>query len=578
LGLNSAFKLADVLDSESSSALTLFGLDQLKNILKFLTLKHHPMPKLSNFQILIIIIAIATFLRLYNLEIAPPALNQDEAVNGVDAFTLGINLRDHHGNFLPPMLQSFNDWASPTLTYLTVPFVKVFGLSVWSIRFANAFFGILCVPLIYGIVRRLTAKQNMALIAAGIVAITPFMISLSRWAIPPSIVPFCLFAFIFTLVKLIDSDSSKKIILNSSLFTLSGIALTYSYPTMKVFVPLALIALVVIYLTPFLKAKFFTKSELNELPLVKGLAAKLTGVSLGDRLTIFKKLILPIITIFVFISPIYHLTIFQPEIYNSRYKQVSVTANGEGFVGGFASRYWEHLTPYFITGYSDSNEMHHVPQFGPVNELLTPFVYLGLLVCWWKAKEKENADRQIYMSLFIMFFLAPIAPSLTKDHTLITRGIQVLILSLIFIPIAIDWLFKNLNISHKFQKAILTLFGIISLITTLHFSFFYFTDYTESQKDEFQYGTEQMYAYLKDNSDKFDKVEIVDVNIPYIYKLFYEPTQPGYYDTKIMGNQIGKYYFGGVNKDGLQGKVPLTEWKDGFKIYEYQPRWYIVTR
>lgn len=527
------------------------------------------MPKLNSFQLLLIIIAIATFLRLYNLEIAPPALNQDEAVNGVDAYTLGINLRDHHGNFLPPMLESFNDWASPTLTYLTVPFVKIFGLSVWSIRFANAIFSIFCIPLIYGIIKRLTAKENIALIAGLIVAITPFMVSLSHWAIPPSIVPFCLFAFLFTLLKLIDSDSKNKIVLNSSLFTLSGIALTYSYPTMKVFVPLALISLLLVYFLSFFQTKFL-KNKTSHIESLDTFGA--------TSLNIFKKLCVPVVAIFLFISPIFYLTITQPEIYNARYKQVSMTAGGEGFVAGFASRYWEYLTPYFITGNSDNNSMHHVPQFGPINELLTPLIYLGLLVAFWKYMEKENADRQVYLYLIILFFLAPIPPSLTIDHTIVTRGVQVLVLSLIFIPIAVHWLVSKISLDQKSWRAVTTVFGLILLTTTLHFSFFYFTKYSESQKGNFQYGIEQIFDYLKVNDDKFDKVEIVDINQPYIYKLFFQPIEPGYYDTKIMGNKIGKYYFGGVNKDGLRDKKPLTEWKDGFKIYEYQPRWYIVTR
>jgi Dolichyl-phosphate-mannose-protein mannosyltransferase len=540
------------------------------------------MSKLNYFQILIFIIAIASFLRLYNLEIAPPALNQDEAVNGVDAFTLGINLRDHHGNFLPPMLESFNDWASPTLTYLTVPFVKVFGLSVWSIRFANALFGILCVPLIFGIIKRLTGKPNLALIAGLIIAITPFMVSLSRWAIPPSIVPFCLLAFVFTLIKLLDSDSNKKIILNSTLFTLSGIALTYSYPTMKVFVPLALIALAGINLMPFLKkypSHFVPAPEQGQL---SDQETHQTGSFAPLKLTVltagFKRLITPIITIFLFISPIYYLTLTQPDIYNARYKQVSMTAGGEGFVAGFASRYWEYLTPYFLTGHSDGNEMHHVPQFGPINELLTPLIYLGLLVAFWKSREQNNPDRQIYLYLVILFFLAPVAPSLTIDKSILTRGIQVAVLSLIFVPIAIGWLMDKLEIDQKAWRAIALTFGIVSLITTLHFSFFYFSKYSNSQRGSFQYGISQMFDYLKVNEDKFDKVEITDINQPYIYKLFFQPVEPGYFDTKTMPNRIGKYHFGGVNKDELRDKQPLTELKDGFKIYEYQPRWYIVTR
>ena len=203
---------------------------------------------------------------------------------------------------------------------------------------------------------------------------------------------------------------------------------------------------------------------------------------------------------------------------------------------------------------------------------------LGLLVAFWKSREQQNSDRQIYLLLVILFFLAPIAPSLTIDHTIVTRGIQVLVLALIFIPLAINWLVTKISLDNKSWRAISTIFGTVLLVTTLHFSFFYFTKYADSQRGNFQYGIEQMFSYLKANEDKFDKVEIVDINQPYIYKLFFQPIEPGYYDTKIMTSKIGKYYFGGINRDVIRDKKPLIEWKDGFKVYEYQPRWYIVAR
>ena len=92
---------------------------------------------------------IALFLRLYRLSSNPVSLNQDEAVNGYDAYSLMMTTRDHHGNFMPVMLQSFDDWASSAITYLTIPFVKVLGLSEFSIRLPIALLGVGAVILIY---------------------------------------------------------------------------------------------------------------------------------------------------------------------------------------------------------------------------------------------------------------------------------------------------------------------------------------------------------------------------------------------------------------------------------------------
>src|SRR5205085_920248 len=54
----------------------------------------------------------------------PPALNQDEAVIGYDAYSLLHTGRDHLGHPFPfAGLESFGDWVSPLLTFLTVPAV-----------------------------------------------------------------------------------------------------------------------------------------------------------------------------------------------------------------------------------------------------------------------------------------------------------------------------------------------------------------------------------------------------------------------------------------------------------------------
>ena len=103
-------------------------------------------------RIKVILAAILIFslvIRVFRLTSVPPALNQDEAVNGYDAYALGLTLKDHHGNFLPVMLQSFDDWASPLITYITIPLVKNLGLSVFSVRITASLLGVGSIFLLY---------------------------------------------------------------------------------------------------------------------------------------------------------------------------------------------------------------------------------------------------------------------------------------------------------------------------------------------------------------------------------------------------------------------------------------------
>jgi 4-amino-4-deoxy-L-arabinose transferase-like glycosyltransferase len=169
----------------------------------------------------------AFFLRTVHLSTNPVALNQDEAVNGYDAFVLGKTLMDHHGNFLPPMLESFEDWASPLLTYVTVPFVLLFGLSLKTIRIVVVLMGVGSIGLFYIFLRQIKMREKTALLGAFLLAIMPWHIIYSRWAIPPSSVCFALFLFLVTFLWVYK----KKYLLLYILPGLAAIALTYSYPT-----------------------------------------------------------------------------------------------------------------------------------------------------------------------------------------------------------------------------------------------------------------------------------------------------------------------------------------------------------
>jgi len=299
----------------------------------------------STLLYLVIILMIGTIARFYNLSGLPLGLNQDEAVNGYDAYSLLHSLRDHHGNFLPPMLQSFNDWASPALTYLTVPFVAAMGLSTYTIRFVTAFFGVISIILMFNLVRLIFKNASLGLFAALILAISPFGIHSSRWAIPPSIVPFFLLLFLNFIVYFINTESKYQKIVFGILSAFSAGALTYSYPTMKLYAPLLFLAAVIIYFKQF---KYLVPSYLLFLVLV---------------------------------APIYFQTLTRPEV-NSRYASQSLGAVGEHIIPGSVIRYGEHFLPDFMFGFGDSNTMQQVEHFGqlPLSLVLTKDHFMLLRV------------------------------------------------------------------------------------------------------------------------------------------------------------------------------------------------------
>src|SRR5512143_1821926 len=96
--------------------------------------------------LLIIAILVGSILRFAQLKQIPPGIEQDEAVNGYDAYSLFLTGRDHHGHPFPfAGLESFGDWVSPLLTFITTPAVGLFGLRVEVVRGVAAALGVLAI-------------------------------------------------------------------------------------------------------------------------------------------------------------------------------------------------------------------------------------------------------------------------------------------------------------------------------------------------------------------------------------------------------------------------------------------------
>jgi hypothetical protein len=81
-------------------------------------------------------------LRVVRLGSVPPALAPDEACDGYDAYSILATGRDHHGNFVPLVMQGFDDYRMPLFEYSLVPLIAIFGLKPAVVRLRVALWGI----------------------------------------------------------------------------------------------------------------------------------------------------------------------------------------------------------------------------------------------------------------------------------------------------------------------------------------------------------------------------------------------------------------------------------------------------
>lgn len=184
-----------------------------------------------------LILAVGIFARVFLFGDVPGDINQDEAFAGYNAFTLMHHAADSYGYRLPVYLTAWGSGMNALESYLMIPFVAIFGLKVWVIRLPMLLVGILSLVAVYHLVRRFSSGK-LALAAMFLVAISPWHVMLSRWALESNLAPgFVLFGMFFFVKGL---EKPKLLVASALCFGLS----LYAYATVWSVVPFIVVACV----------------------------------------------------------------------------------------------------------------------------------------------------------------------------------------------------------------------------------------------------------------------------------------------------------------------------------------------
>jgi len=204
-------------------------------------------------------------LRVVGLDRVPPGLYADEACNGYDAYSILLTGRDHHGNFLPLMFQGFNDNRMPLFDYSLVPLIGAFGLSPAAVRLGAALWGTADLVAIV-ILAALMLGLPGAVVTAVLVAVSPWHLPLSRYGteviLGSTTVSLAMACFFLWLKR----HEDRWLLLSGVLFGLT----LYSYTITKIFTPLMLGLLMVLYWQELRQAR---SKALIALAIVLALAA-----------------------------------------------------------------------------------------------------------------------------------------------------------------------------------------------------------------------------------------------------------------------------------------------------------------
>ena len=464
--------------------------------------------------LLVVIILLASFLRLYNLANVPPHLTPDEASLGYNAYSILKTGKDEYGKFMPIIFKSFGDYKPGLYIYATVPFVVIFGLNETAVRLPSAISGIVAVYLVYLIVRKLFANEDQkaknvySLVVGLLLAISPWHIHFSRGAWEINLALTLTLAGIYFFFA--GLDKQKYLMLSAAFFALTFV----TYQGAKLSTGIVIIVLTLLYWRDLfkLKAKGLLVPVfigfLVSLPIILSLFSGKTG-----RLAVF--------SVFSYPRPQEYIQTF---LHQGGEKIGSLDyylfhSEGYNFLRGVLGRYFNHFSARFLFFYGDwQNPRHSPPNQG---EFLIADVFLlisGLIVF---LKEKMSREK---LFVFLWMLLAPLSAALSRDQVHAVRSFNMLIPMIVINSFGLVWIFNALkSLKLPVLRSLVFVFAIFFYVGNfVYFIDAYFVHLPKHDSKYWEYGYKQIVETVIPIQNNYQKVLVQQSYAqPYIYFLFY---------------------------------------------------------
>jgi len=168
--------------------------------------------------LLIGILIVASFFRVWRLDITPPALYPDVAINGINAL-------DTLDNTDFKIFYKDNNGREGLIIWLEALAFLLFGPSVWALKITTAIIGILTVFGVYLLTKQLFKKlspkyEAIALLSAFLMAISFWHVNFSRIGFRAIMVPFFITFSLYYLLKGFESSKYRDMIISGVFFGL----------------------------------------------------------------------------------------------------------------------------------------------------------------------------------------------------------------------------------------------------------------------------------------------------------------------------------------------------------------------
>ncbi len=389
--------------------------------------------------------------------------NIDEAMTAINASSITDTGKDMYGVSFPVYLETWKyGGQSVMLAYLTAFCIKLFGMSMFSIRLPILLISIISIIVFYDFIKKIFKDKKIALLAMFLLSITPWHILQSKWAIDCNLFPhFVLFSIYF----LYRGVTEKKLFLYISMIFF-GLSM-YTYGVSIYFIPLFLL-ISAIYL--LINKKINIKELIICILIYMLIFTPLFIMYLINFFKIDKQINLGIFTITYFSESIRtnDMLLFSNNILNQLLKNII------------------SLLSVIFTQY-DNLPWNATSIFGTTYHISIIFIIIAL-ISYFKKKEKN-----IGINLFVLWFTLSLFVGIFINGTNINR------LNVIWYPLIFLTLYGILNFKNK-EKLIIIIYTILFISYNIFFYSSYYKDINKSFC--FGNGLKESYEFLSnyDNS------------------------------------------------------------------------------
>lgn len=494
-------------------------------------------------NIVFILVILITLVTRYYMLNRLPALNADEAAIGYNAYSLLQTGRDEHGHPWPIHFQSFDDYKPGLYFYIVMPFVALFGLSVWSVRIPGALFGVLNVFAIWLLVKEIFPEHkikfgriNISLydLSAFLLAISPWHIHFSRGGWEVNAATTFVTLGVYFIVKSTRKGSTNLI------YAICFLAASlYTYHAARIVVPLLVVAISLIYRNYFWSKKNFRQmvtyglfAVVLSIPLILSIFSGDVGSRAGG--------------VSIFADP-GHVS----RINELRGQHGSLTSLPARLIHNkpvvytleFGENYMTHFWGEYLFLSGDEIQRNKVPEMGLLYLFQLPLVLIALV-------DIAKRHKKWWVILFWLL-IAPIPAALTFQSPHALRS-QSMVIPLTIISAWGGYLL--LEFLHNLKPKVISRLGYAIILLAIVWNIaLYFHQYYSHMAKTFpfssQYGVEELVSYVSQRKDEFEKIYVTDrYDQPYILFLFYLKYPPSEFQRDHMLEGRDKFGFATVKR------------------------------